>query len=129
MHFDFLYGQQDEIPRYRSPNSPPINPTRVLEFGEPDLALVKRFDEATSKHLEYKSGQWCLLYQDGLAQVWGLKSKYDNLESVDYIPKKLRIRSDSMPQGIVSWPALPNPASTELPRQLTKKIDLAQIEQ
>lgn len=122
MHFDFLYGEQDDIPRYRSPNSPPIDPSRVLEFGAPDLALVKRFDEATSQHMELQSSQWCLLYQDGLAQLWGLKSKYDDPESVDFMPTELRVRSEKMPQGIAQWPAVPNPTSRNLRDRMTQKL-------
>ena len=110
MHFDFLYGDQDVIPRYRSPNSPPLDPNRVLEHGGPDLVLIKRFDEVTSRHMEQEEvkKQWCLLYQDGLAQLWGLKSKFDDPNSINFVPPENRVRSNKKPGGIVAWPAIPN---------------------
>ena len=106
MHFDFLYGEQDQIQRYRSPDSPEIDPGRVLRFGNPEIAIIKRFDEVTSAHMQSRS-DWCLLYQDGLAEVWGRKSRFDNEKSRDYLAPHKRIRTDRIPEGIVSWPAMP----------------------
>ena len=124
MHFDFLYGDQDILPRHRSPNSPPIDPARVLAHREPDLVINKRFDEVTSRHMIEQQEHWGLLYQDGLAQVWGRKSRFDDPQSVDFLPKDKRQISDVMPNGIVSWPAMPAKAnSVNREKRLTKKMN------
>lgn len=108
MHFDFLYGEQDQVPRYRGPESPPLDPYRVLEHGNPDVVLIKRFDEVSSLHIRQKSDQWSLLYQDGLAQVWGRASRFDYLDSTHYLSADRRRISDALPRGYVAWPALPS---------------------
>ena len=54
---------------------------------------------------------WCLLYQDGLAEVWGKKSRFDDPASRDYLHPGQRVVSDQMPTGIVSWPATPKESS------------------
>ena len=106
MHFDFLYGTEHLANRYRSSNSGAIDPFAVLEYGQPDLALVRRQGEIAADVLRQSSHDWTLLYQDGLAEVWGRKSRFDDPESRDYLPTDERKISDVMPEGIVSWPAL-----------------------
>ncbi len=120
MHFDFLYGEQDVVARYRSPNSPPLDPDRVLQYAEPELVINKRFDEVTANLMEQKKDDWTLLYQDGLAQVWGLKSKYDDAKSVDFLPNRLRVWTDKMPAGKVSWPAVYENQKETLAEKLAK---------
>ena len=124
MHFDFLYGDQQVMERYRSPNSPPVDPFRVLEFGQPDLVIIKRFDEATSRHMAHSHG-WSLLYQDGLAQIWGRESRFDDRGSDDYLPPEQRRISDSFPRGFVDWPALPDSLSKPPGRTGPAEIALA----
>ena len=123
MHFDFLYGKQEVLPRHRSPDSPPVDPGRVLEYREPELVINKRFDEATSKHMNDHKDQWCLLYQDGLAQVWGSRKKYDDPNSRNYLSPELRVISDQLPTGIVAWPALPISRNGASRRLVEQKLD------
>ncbi len=108
MHFDFLFGEGQGIERFRSPDSPPCDPTRVLRFGDPDLVLIRRGGDKTERVMNTCQDQWVLLYQDGLAQLWGRRNKYDNRDSADFVPPADRIISNDIPPGYASWPALPN---------------------
>jgi hypothetical protein len=105
MHFDFIIG---DVPakRWRSSASPPFDPTRVLERGEPDLVLISR---AAAPAVEVMTGRpdWALLYQDGLAQLWGRRRRYDDPASPDYLPADERSITDRPQAGLVPWPALP----------------------
>jgi len=106
-HFDFLFGSINPSQRYRDPNSGPLDPTRVLEDGRPDLVLISRLQRPSAEVMERQKGQWVLLYQDALAQLWGRASLYDAAESSDYLPRDKREVGDAPQKGHVSWPALP----------------------
>jgi hypothetical protein len=106
MHFDFLFGHSPHMPRNRSPQSPPIDPSRVLRHGSPDLVLLRRFGELTEVHMREQSADWALLYQDAVAQVWGRRTVYDIPGLPDWIPPELRQISDWRPAGSVMWPAI-----------------------
>jgi len=108
MHFDFLLGNSGGPgQRYRSPHSPPLDGNRVLEFGQPDLVLISRGQEVSVDVMNANLERWVLLYQDGLAQVWGRKSKYDDPNSPNFISQNQRQISDAPQTGVVTWPALP----------------------
>ncbi len=106
MHFDFLFGEGNGVPRARDPNSPPCDPTRVLEYGQPDLVILRRRGELTEEHIKRLSDKWVLLYQDGLAQVWGRWDRFGDPESSDYVSPERRRIAAAMPRGIVAWPAI-----------------------
>lgn len=109
-HFDFLMGEARPDLRYRDPESGPVDPTRVLRDGRPDLVLISRRQEpsvAVMTALEEK-GEWVLLYQDSLAQLWGRASKYDDPSSAYELPLAKRYLGDAEQSGWVHWPALPN---------------------
>jgi hypothetical protein len=105
MHFDFALS--DLEPRYRSPNSPPMDGARVLEYGEPDLVLVSRGQPSSVNVMFRHADRWTLLYQDQLAQVWGRASVYDEPDSPRYLPPAQRSISNDAQIGSVTWPALP----------------------
>ena len=75
MHFDFLFGEGNGVPRSRSEDSPPCDPSRVLEFGKPNLVVLRRKSELTEKHMNRFGQEWIVLYEDGLAQVCSLTSR------------------------------------------------------
>lgn len=105
MHFDLLFADQTE--RSRSPDSPPIDPTRVLRHGNPDLVLIRRRGDLSEEVMMTQTDQWTVLYEDKLAQLWGRRDKYDNSNSPDYVAMDRRkIRTD-LPLGYEDWPALP----------------------
>jgi hypothetical protein len=109
-HFDFLMGAARPDLRYRDPASGPVDPTRVLRDGRPDLVLISRRQEpsvAVMTTLEEK-GEWVLLYQDRLAQLWGRASKYDDPNSTYELPLGKRYLGDAEQSGWCHWPALPN---------------------
>ncbi len=106
-HFDFLSGDASDRGRCRGKFSPPFNPTAILEYGNPELAVLRRHNENSTYFMAKQSDRWCLLYQDKIAQVWGLKSKFDDPALPSYVPTHQREISERIPQGVAAWPALP----------------------
>src|SRR5439155_5386120 len=82
-YFDFLVGDR-LIPRWRSEQSPPVDATRMLRLGEPDLAVVARHFTHSVEVMEARA-DWVLLYQDAVAQLWGRRNRYDDPASHDYL--------------------------------------------
>lgn len=111
MNFDFLLGEHNGK-RRRSPASGEIDGARVLRHGSPDLVLVDRgYDHAVGIMRDNSvaaGGQWSLLYQDGVAQLWGRASRYDNPLLTTYLPPEGRTIHDRRPTWSVQWPALPD---------------------
>ena len=106
MHFDFLYGHAKSVERYRSPQSPDCDPSRMLRYKDPQLVLLRRFGELTEHHMDMNRDRWVLLYQDAIAQVWGVGHLYDNLSSPRYLPPSSRIIHDRLARDSVTWPAI-----------------------
>jgi hypothetical protein len=111
MNFDFVMGDQGPGTRHRSPNSGPLEPTRVLEFGSPELVVISRLQRPAVDVMRGQTDRWCLLYQDKLAQIWGRKSRFDNPDAVDYLPVSRRHVSEDEQKGTTTWPALPQPVA------------------
>jgi hypothetical protein len=91
-HFDFLLG---EVPgRFRSDRSGPVDPERALNEGSPDLVLL---DRSFPHSVEVMNGQteFVLLYQDGTAQLWGRRTRFDH---------QIRSISSETPPGHLPWP-------------------------
>ncbi len=105
MHFDFLFGFEPKIDRFRSADSPPVDPTSVLRHGHPTIVLISRHGEFTEKHMRQQTDDWVLLYQDGLAQVWGSRDRFDDPKKPDYIPPNERVIESKTHRGFVRWPA------------------------
>lgn len=106
MHFDFLYGNRP-IARFRSQESSTIDPGRVLELGSPEIILLARFGEYSEQNMSEFTDRWTLLYQDNIAQVWGIKRRFDDPNSPDYLPVDQRQLDAIAQQGSATWPALP----------------------
>ena len=106
MHFDFVLGDMPMM-RYRSPNSPPFDRDRVLEYGNPDLVLLNRFQPHSACVMRMQQGRWVMLYQDAVAELWGRSDKYARVESPFYIAPSDRRISDEPQVGSVTWPAFP----------------------
>lgn len=107
-HFDFVMGDAGPNQRYRDPRSGPFDPTRVLRINRPDLVLIDRGQQPSVQVMESQPDAWVLLYQDGLAQLWGRASKYDDRQSAYYLSPAKREIGDAAQHGYVRWPALPN---------------------
>jgi hypothetical protein len=105
MHFDFLIGDAPGY-RWRDPSSPPVDPARVLEYGDPDLVLIPRASAHAVQVLRERP-EWSLIYQDELAQLWGRRERYDDAASPDYLPPDAREITDRHQSGWAAWPALP----------------------
>lgn len=107
-HFDLILGDRAGR-RWRSPESAPFDPGRALEMGAPELVLLNRHVPHGPAVLRRAEG-WVLLYQDGLAELWGRRERWDDPRSPDYLPPERRPISDRPQAGFVHFPALPHGA-------------------
>ena len=107
MNFDFQAGDGGD--RYRESA---YDDQRVLEYGDPDLALVYRRAAHAVNVMFRNQHSWTLLYQDQLAQLWGRTARYGDPSSRDFIPVAERSISDEPQPGWVPWPAFPDRART-----------------
>ncbi len=116
MHFDFLLGEAEGL-RNRSPNSGPVDGTKLLEFEQPDLVLIDRHYENPLAIMQAEAEQpkpnWVLLYRDRVAELWGRSTKYANPASTAYIPVNHRVQDASPREGEIPWPALPLPSNQQ----------------
>lgn len=104
VHFDFLHTK--DLPRYRDPQAGPIDPHRVLSYGDPELMLVdRRYPQAAQ--VMAKQTRFVLLYQDRLAQVWGVKAVFDDPSSDRYLSPNKRHVGNEYSTQTVAWPARP----------------------
>jgi hypothetical protein len=107
VNLDFIIG---DVPKYRrrSPRTGAFRADRVLDLGDPNLALIDRSRSHCVRALEQRD-DWVLLYQDAIAQLWGRRSVYDDAQSPDYLEPLRRSISDEAQAGWVAYPALPGP--------------------
>ena len=106
-HFDFFAGNEAGQKRYRSPESPPADPTKILRWQKPDLVLLNRRQQHPVAVMRQVQAEWVLLYQDELAQLWGRASEFNETESTRFLPKSRRHISSDAQTGAVPWPAAP----------------------
>ncbi len=110
MHFDFLLGEFGGN-RSRSSESGPVDGTRVLRFGSPDLVLLDRRYEHPVAVMKAEATrdnpQWVLLYCDRVAELWGHRDQYDDPARSSYLPLTARVLDASPREGALQWPALP----------------------
>ncbi len=107
MYFDFILGELPKDVRYREDASGPFDPVRSLNFRGPDLVLFERKRKNCVETMESQKDDWCLLYQDSLAQLWGRRSIYDSPGLVTYLGPKDRHITDDKQEDTVPWPAFP----------------------
>lgn len=107
LHFDWLFGEGHYVSRSRSSESPDCDPHRILRLNQPNLVVNRRRGERTETHMNAATQDWVLLYQDRIAQVWGLRAIYDDPKSERYLAPDARQISDRDVQGYVAWPAFP----------------------
>jgi hypothetical protein len=126
MHFDFLLGSV-EGQRWRSERSGPVDGTRVLAFGNPDLVLVDRHYQHAVNIMKSVSQaerpEWVLLYCDGTAELWGRHQRYNLAESPHYIPPSARVLNPQPKAGALMWPALPTKKMSTLLAQAPSQQD------
>jgi len=107
IHFDFIFGRDYAGKRYRSPRSGPVDPEKALRHASPELFVLNRNQRGSVRILEAHTDEWTLLYQDSLAQVWGLKKRFDTAGEFDYLPPEQREIGEAPQRGRVAYPALP----------------------
>ncbi len=120
-HFDFFLGDRGSEFRYRRPDSPPFDASAVLYNGHPDVVLISRQLKNSVSVMQERTSDWCLMYQDSLAQVWGLRVRFDDPQSPFFLPHDQRRITNDVQSGAVSWPAFP------IEPQLPAKPPLRQI--
>ena len=106
MHFDFLIGDDPDL-RYRSTESGPFDPTRVLSHKSPNLVLLDRDIKHSVYVMTEMQNEFSLLYQDSVAQVWGRDSVYSDPASPSFLSSDRRWITDETQLGSVTWPAFP----------------------
>lgn len=109
MQFDFFAGPGGPDQRYRSPQSPPADPRRILEFRRPELVLLGHHHQHALAVLAQAGSEWTLLYQDDLAQLWGRRAVFDRRGHARYLPRHQRPLQKLAQAGTVPWPAKPGP--------------------
>lgn len=107
MYFDFAIGDASPELRYRSPKSPLVDGTRILQHKNPNLVLIDRDQTYSVQVMEEQTRDWTLLYQDEISQLWGRSDQYGNPQSLDYVPPEQRVIGDEPQVGNVPWPAFP----------------------
>lgn len=107
MYFDFILGESPETGRYREAASGPFDPHRALKYASPNLVLLERQRHPEATQTIRSTPDWCLLYQDSLAELWGRAEMYDDESSPDWIPESQRHLSNDPQSGSVAWPAFP----------------------
>lgn len=111
MYFDFILGDAAENSRYREDASGAFNPFKALEYRTPNLVLFERRRSHCVQTMQESSDDWCLLYQDSLAQLWGRRSIYDDPASPDFLPPAFRSITNDIQDNSVPWPAIPAPSA------------------
>ncbi|MEX2171978.1 MAG: hypothetical protein WD851_21840 [Pirellulales bacterium] len=110
MNFDFLLGEHGGR-RFRAPDSGAIDGRRVLSYRSPEMVLVDRAYPCAEQEMADASAElnsrWVLLYQDAIAQLWGLREVFDDPNSLRYLPPEDRVIHDLIARDAVPWPALP----------------------
>ena len=109
MYFDFFVGDGGPDKRFRSPDSPPADPERILRFEDPQLVLINRHGSHAVGVMNRLEREWTLLYEDQLAQLWGRRSLYDQPGSPDFLPPHERQLAADQPASVRLWPAAPTP--------------------
>ncbi len=108
LYFDFMFGPHNPRQRFRSPSSPPFDPTWALNHGSPELVLVERNSYGT-RILESRADEWVLLYRDPVAQLWGRRETFDDPHSRRYVPPQKRSVDPTIDVARPAiWPAFPN---------------------
>jgi hypothetical protein len=107
MYFDFILGDLPKDVRYREDTSGPFDATKALDYKNPNLVLIECERKNSVRTMEACSAEWCLLYQDSLAQLWGRRSIYDDPQSFRFLPEHRRHLSNDLQEGSVPWPAFP----------------------
>jgi len=106
INFDLLFGT-DLSRRHRGAESGPVDPNRVLEFGNPNLVLMDRIADPAAVEFLDRHEAWVRLYSDGRAILWGRRTVFDDPSLPSYVAVHRRRLSDEMPHGIAQWPGFP----------------------
>lgn len=117
MSFDFLLGEHKGR-RYRRADAGPIDPTAILHYKNPELVLIDRqYEHAVrvmQNEAEKADPEWSLIYQDGIAQLWGRTSVFDNPHNPRYVAADERLITNRVHNTAFAWPALPVAKSTSV---------------
>ena len=85
--------------RHRSPESGPLDANRILSAGDPELLLI---DYAYEHAIDTVAAASCrddftfvLLYDDGVAQLWGKRSVFDDPDGPEHAVTTFAARAEA----------------------------------
>lgn len=119
VYFDFAFGKDGPLKRYRDPKSPPYDPQRILNYappGEfpPDMVMVDVRQPHGLEVMNLVLDDWVRVYADGMCQLWARRSIFDQPSNDRYIPSGVRVDRDQPLAGHRPWPAIPEFGRTDL---------------
>lgn len=117
-YFDFAFGKDGPLARYRDPESPTYDPARILNYsppGEfpPDMVMVDVRQPHGLEVLNSVTDDWMPVYADGMSELWARRSVFDQPGNGRYIPPAVRVDLDQPLAGDRPWPALPEFGRTD----------------
>lgn len=118
IYFDFMFGIDGPLKRFRHPCSPEYDPTRILRYAPPgqsppDIVMVNVRQPHAIEVLKGEREEWMPVFSDGVCQLWARRAVFDHPERPRYIPPSVRVFRDEPLAGAVHWPALPTFGRTD----------------
>lgn len=104
MYFDFAVGESADRNRV---TGRPFEAHRYLNHEAPNLLVVDRAQQHACRTIRQLAPEWCLLYQDSLAEIWGRRELYDDPARDTYISPADRNLKETPQSGSVAWPGFP----------------------
>lgn len=111
-YFDFAFGINGALPRYRDPASPPYDPLKILNYappGEspPNIVMVNVKQPHSVEVMESVTDEWVVVFENGACQLWARRAVFDSPQSDRYVPPLARVHREQPLPGHVNWPGLP----------------------
>jgi hypothetical protein len=104
MYFDFAVGESADRNRVTGRR---FAAHRYLNHEAPNLLVVDRAQQHACQTIRQRAREWCLLYQDSLAEIWGRRDLYDDPARETYISTADRNLKKTPQSGSVAWPGFP----------------------
>jgi len=116
-YFDFALGNFGPDVRYRDAGSGRYDDDKILSLcsaphGPAELVLIAKWLPLARGVMRERGGEWVLLYQDDVSELWGRADRFDDPNRPEYIPPSARRLAGAAQAGTVTWPAKPDSAAS-----------------